>query len=377
VPGGYLDNIDEFDSLLFHVSPAEAVTLDPQERLALQTAWQAIEDAGHTPMSLRHVAPRVGVFAGVMWQDHRLVGMDRWRRGEPAQIFAGANEIPNRISYCFGFTGPSVAVDTSCSSSLTALHLALQSLTAGECDAALVVGVNLVSHRYHLDVLADQGLLRADGDSSAFGADGSGWLPGEGVGALLLRPATAALAAGDPVRGVVESTWIGHYGGGGRYGAANDGALAESIGAALFHAGLDPDDIDYVECAAAGAAMADAAEVTALAKVFGSRPGQSPLLVGTVKPNNGHLEAAAGLSQLTKVLLQFEHGRIAPTVLADRISPLTEYPGIEPVAELRAWHPAASGRPLRALINATGAAGSCAHAVLRSLLNAPPDRDTR
>ncbi|MFE7242356.1 amino acid adenylation domain-containing protein [Streptomyces sp. NPDC057580] len=363
---GYLRDTEAFDSLLFHISPTEARTLDPQTRLTLQAVWECLEDAGLTAASLRATAPRTGVFTGAMWQDHQHTGADAWRRGERAEIFGGASEIPNRISHHFGLTGPSIAVDTSCSSSLTALHLAVRSLRSGECDAAVVTGASLVSHPYHLALLEDGGLLRSAGVPGAFSADSSGWIPGEGIGALLLRPrpADGAESGGVPLRGIIETTWTGHIGGAGRYGSANAEALTASIGQTLHGAGLDPGDIGYVECAAAGASIADAAEITALGEIF--RTGGRPL-VGTVKPGIGHLEAAAGLSQLIKVLLQFEHRRIAPTVRAASLSPLIGFERVQLADTLRDWEPLAPGAPLRALVNVTGASGTLGHAVLRSV----------
>lgn len=363
--GGYLAGIDVFDSMLFRISPAEARTLDPQVGLSLQAVWECLEDAGYTPATLREQAPRVGVFAGAMWQDFQHVGGDEWRGGAPATIFGGTSEISNRISHHFGLTGPSVVVDTSCSSSLTALHQATRSLRDGECDAAVVTGVNLFTHRYHLDLLRDQGLLRGSGEVGAFGAGTSGWAPGEGVGALLLRTAEQAGRAGDLVRGIIESTSIGHVGGGGRYGSANSAALAASIVRMLRLDGIEPADIGYVECAAAGAGIADAAEIAALNEVFGATTGP-PVPIGTLKPNLGHLEAAAGLSQLTKVLLQFDRGQLAPTIQGVPRSPLITWDRVAPVPALLDWQPAEAGRPLRALVNATGASGTLAHAVLRS-----------
>lgn len=365
---GYLRDTEEFDSLLFHISPAEARTLDPQTRLSLQTFWECLEDAGLTAASLRAVAPRVGVFTGVMWQDYQHTGADAWRRGEKAAIFGGASDIPNRISHHFGFSGPSVAIDTSCSSSLTALHQAVRSLRSGECDAAVVTGANLISHRYHLDLLTDGGLLAPSGDTGAYSGHSSGWVPGEGIGALLLqsRPAGGPrpAAGGLPARAIIETTWTGHIGGAGRYGTANRDALVSSMTATLAGAGLTPDDISYIECAAAGASLADAAEISAINEVFansGARP-----LVGTVKPGIGHLEGAAGISQLAKVLLQLEHREIAPTIRARSISPLISFDRMDLADTLRDWEPPPSGAPLRALINVTGASGTLGHAVLRS-----------
>ena len=367
--GGFLPDAGDFDSLFFHISPAEARTLDPQLRMMLRVMWECLENAGHTPASLRRAAPRIGVFTGVMWHDHRQAGADAWRRGEPAAVTAMASDIPNRVSHFFDFRGPSVAVDTSCSSSLTALHLAVESLRRDECDAALVGGVNLVCHPYHAEVLSALGLVSPGGSAGAFDAASSGWVLGEGAGAVLLRPAAVAARDRDTAHGVVEATWIGHSGRSVRFGAPNSPALADSIRQVLRRAGRTPEEIGYVECAAAGASVADAAEIEALAEVFvGTAAGDGRgVPVGTVKPNIGHLESAAGMSQLAKVLLQFAHREIAPT-LAGRTGGLVSWDALPlRLADRREpWPPRRPGEPLRALVNALGASGSYAHVVLRS-----------
>ncbi|RSM99140.1 hypothetical protein DMB42_43135 [Nonomuraea sp. WAC 01424] len=356
-PGGYLEHIDRFDSLRFHVSPQEAVTLDPQLRLLLHSVWECLEHAGHTPASLHATAPRVGVFVGSMWHDYQHAGAAAWRAGGPAVVSATASDMVNRVSYFFGFTGPSIAVDTSCSSTLTALHLAAQAIRTGDCDAAVVAGVNLLADPYHAGLLAGLGLLAEEAGAAAFDADRPGWTVGEGVGSFLLRPVADAVRAGDDVHGVVEATWVAHTGRTGRFTAPSATAMAESMRQALDRAGAGPGDISYVECAAADAALADAAEAEALTEVFGGRA--EPVAAGTLKPNIGHLEAASGASQLAKVLLQIRHGRLAPTLLAEPPTDAVTVP-----EEPRPW----TGERRRALVNAFGATGTHAHAVVRAPL---------
>ncbi|MEV6116045.1 amino acid adenylation domain-containing protein [Streptomyces sp. NPDC052109] len=375
--GGYLCDVDSFDSLLFRIAPAEAAGLDPQLRLLLHTVWDCMDSAGHTPRSLS-AAGRVGVFCGAMWWDHQHVGVDRARDGHAATISATASEAANRISHFFGFDGPSLAVDTSCSSSLTALHLAVESLRRGECDSALVVAANLLTHPYHTRLLADLGLLAERVPDGAFDARTAGWSPGEGVAGVLLRPLSQAVRDGDTAHAVIEATGIGHAGGAGRFGTPQADRLADSIDRTLATAGLTPGDVDYVECAAAGALLADASELEALGTVF---EGET-VLVGTVKPNIGHLEAAAGLSQLVKVLMQFRHGRIAPTLLADPAHRDVAWPrSLRPAEHLVFWP---GDGPGRALVNAVGATGTYGHAVLRAWQPAetggsaePAERDGR
>ncbi|MFG2500688.1 amino acid adenylation domain-containing protein [Streptomyces sp. NPDC048441] len=374
--GGFLSDIEGFESLLFAVPPVEAATLDPQVRLLLQAVWSCLEDSGHTAASLSRSAGRVGVFVAAMWPDFQQVGADRWGESGDARLSALAADLPNRVSHVFDFRGPSVAVNTSCSSSLTAVHAAVESLRRGECGAAVVAAVNVMAHPYHGALLDGLGLLAPHGSAGAFDADSAGWVPGEGVGALLLRPEPAAIGDGDVRRAVIEATWIGHSGRADRYGAPSAQALKDSLRQCLRQGGLDPSDIDYVECAAAGASLADAAELEALGAVFGPAAGpvngqerqHQAVPVGTLKPNIGHLESAAGLSQLAKILLQFEHGQLAPTLLAPHRNPLVAWNDLplRVVDELRAWRSRTPDVPLRALVNSLGATGSYAHVVLRA-----------
>ncbi|WP_435122041.1 amino acid adenylation domain-containing protein [Micromonospora tulbaghiae] len=360
--GGYLSGLETFDSMVFGIAPAEAAVLDPQVRVLLEVVWACLEDAGHTPASLG----RVGVFVGVMWHDHRLAGTDRWRDGGPARISGTGSEIANRISHTFDFRGPSVAVDTSCSSALTALRQAAESLDRGDCDTAVVGAVNLLAHPYHVAVLRGLGLV-AETPHRALDAAAGGWSPGEGAGALLLRRLGDARRDRDRVDAVVESTWVGHSGATSRFGTPDAATLAGSLTEAVGRAGLTPADIGYVECAASGAALSDAAEIEAVGRFLAAAaPGPEGVRVpiGTVKPNLGHAEAASGLAQLTKVLLQLRHRRLVPTLVAETPHPLVDL-GALPVRFVRRSEPW-TGVPLRALVTAVGATGTVGHVVLRS-----------
>ncbi|WP_462202537.1 amino acid adenylation domain-containing protein [Frankia sp. CcWB3] len=358
--GGFLTDVTTFDALPFRISPREAELLDPQVRLLLPVAWQALEEAGLISEPRGHGGPRVGVYVAVMWHDHRHVGEARWRAGAPALVAAAASDLPARLAHAFRLRGLGVAVDTSCSSSLTAAYLAVTALRAGECDAALVCGVNLVTHPYHLAVLRDLGLSTEVPADGAFAADGAGWSPGEGAGALVLRPLADAREDGDVVHGVIEAVGGGGVGGRGRFGVPDSDALAESVREVLGPHGLCGADISYVECGGSGAPMADAAELAGLLAALRS-DGGGQLAVGTVKPNIGHLEAAAGMSQLTKALLQLRHGTLAPTLVSTHRTPLVDWddPRLELVDSAR---PALPGR---VLVNAVGAVGSFGHVVLR------------
>ncbi|MEU8242623.1 amino acid adenylation domain-containing protein [Actinoplanes missouriensis] len=364
--GGFLDRLGPVDLRPFRISPAEAAVLDPQLRLLLPTVWQCLEDAGHTPESVARNG-RVGVFVASMWDDHLAAEGDRWERDGAVETVTTRAGLPNRLSHAFGWRGPSLSVDTACSSSLTALHLAAAALRAGECDSAVVAGVNLVTHRRHIGLLAGIGLLADPAlttrPGGAYDGAAPGWYLGEAVGAVLLRRADSAARDGDQVHGLLEETWCGHAGGEGRFGAPGPGPLAVSLSELMDRAGRDPATVSYVETAAAGAGLADAAELTALTRLLTGARAAVP--VGTMKPNLGHAEAAAGIGQLMKVLLQLRHGRIAPTLLAGDPNALVSFAdGVLVLArEARDWPP--GGEPRVAVVNAVGSGGAYGHLLVR------------
>lgn len=366
--GGFLEEVDCFDSLLFQISPAEARALDPQERLLLEVAWECLESSGYTGAEMSRVAPRVGVFVGAMWDDYQ-----HYHPGGPVAradgqaISAHHSSIANRLSFFFDFKGPSVAVNTSCSSALTALHFACQSLLAGECQAALAGGVNLMAHPYHHEVLSASELLSEDEVCRPFGLMANGWVAGEGAGAVLLKPLRDAIRDRDTIHGVILGTAISHSGRTGRYGAPNSKRQAESMRQALEKAGLKAEAISYVEAAAPGAGMADAAEAAALKEVFGAS-GTPGLVVhvGSIKANIGHLESASAMSQLAKVLLQMKHGQIFPTLQSQPANPLVQWQNtvLKIPEAVTPWLRDNQVNPRRALINAFGATGSGGHIVV-------------
>ncbi|WP_282108469.1 SDR family NAD(P)-dependent oxidoreductase [Streptomyces sp. B93] len=318
--GAFLTDVDRFDPLLFRISPREAAAMDPQERQLLQTAWTALEDAGTTRARLETDAVHasgagVGVFTGAMHTPYQALAADRRALGERPDARSAHWSLANRLSHCFGFSGPSVAVDTACSSSLTALHLACESLRRGDCGAAVVGGVNLILHPAHHEELARARMLSDDGHARAFDRDGGGMVTGEGVGVVVLKPLPEALRAGDRVHALIVGSAVNHTAGDDTYTTPDAGAQAALLRRALHRAHLGPDDIQYVEAAATGAPVGDAVEAEALREVFAARDaGRGPVRVGSLKPGIGHLEAASGMAQLTKVLLQFRAGQLAPTL---------------------------------------------------------------
>ncbi|WP_262704979.1 MULTISPECIES: SDR family NAD(P)-dependent oxidoreductase [Streptomyces] len=377
--GGFLDDVDHFDSLLFRISPREAAIMDPQERLLLETAWTALEDAAVTRTRLEDAAVRaagagVGVFAGAMHTPYQSVVAERWGRGERPRGSSSTWALANRISHCFGFSGPSIAVNSACSSSLTALHLACEAIRRGECGAALVGGVNLILHPSHHADLAAAKMLSGDGRVRVFDEDGDGMVTGEGVGVVVLKPLPEALRTGDRVHAVITGSSVNHNAGDSTYTTPDADAQAVLLRTALRRAGLRPDDVQYVEAAATGSPLGDSVEAQALERVFDGRPTErGPVYVGTLKPNVGHLEAASGMAQFAKVLLQLKAGRIAPTMDITEPLPVFSVDGsaLRVVAEPVPWP--GGGTVRCAAVSSFGAGGANAQLIVQ----APPEQPER
>jgi amino acid adenylation domain-containing protein len=362
---GFLRSIHEFDPQFFGISFADAAMMDPQERLLLESTYELLELGGYRGRNARRLTQDVGVFAGVMWNDDRSVSEELQGTCNDV-IFAPLSSIANRISYFFDWTGPSLAVDASCASSLTAVHLACESIRRGDCRAAVACGVNLLGHPSHARNLRRLGLSARSRESGAFGDHASGWVPGEGVGAVLLRPLSLAKADRDHIWGVIRSGTISSGGKASRYGAPSTELQRQAMARTLQKGGEHPRAIQYVEAAAAGSAIGDASEILAIQRVFAPR--STRLLVGSVKPNIGHLESASGMSQLAKVLLQFKHGKVAPMAPRGRLNPMirVDEGPVELVAEGRAWE-TEEGRPRLAMVNSFGGTGSYASILLASV----------
>ncbi|WP_415495780.1 beta-ketoacyl synthase N-terminal-like domain-containing protein, partial [Burkholderia gladioli] len=372
--GGFLDGVDEFDPLFFNISPREAQLIDPQERLFLQCAYHTLEDAGHTRESLG--TDRVGVFVGVMYEEYPLLGVQTQRGGGGGVALNGnPSSIANRVSYCFDFRGPSMAVDTMCSSSLTAIHLARESLLRGECDAALAGGVNVSIHPNKYLSLSQGHFASSDGRCRSFGAGGDGYVPGEGVGAVLLRRIDDALADGDVIHALIRGSSINHGGKTNGYTVPNPGAQRELIEAALAAAGVRADEISYVEAHGTGTELGDPIEIAGLTQAFGDAHAAAGrrCAIGSVKSNIGHAESAAGIAGLTKVLLQMRHGRLVPSLHADTLNPHIDFErtALRVQRELADWvRPRATAAgiehelPRIAGISSFGAGGANAHLIV-------------
>ena len=355
-------------------SRADAALIDPQERLFLEATWTALENAGYTRHTLAQGRGSVGVFVGVMYGEYELLANEETARGRYVPAHSPYWSIANRVSFVFNLHGPSLAIDTACSSSLTAVHLACESLSRGECQVALAGGVNLNLHPSKYLGLSHGRFASTDGRCRSFGEGGDGYVPGEGVGALVLKPLAQAEADGDFIHGVIRATTINHGGKTNRYTAPNPLAQADLIAAALQRAGVSPRSISYLEAHGTGTELGDPLEMRALDRAFqGGGETQSFCALGSVKSSIGHLEAASGMAAITKVLLQLRHGQLAPTLHCERINPSIDFAhsAFFLQRELTEWkrplvteNDQTVASPRRAGISSFGAGGANAHLIL-------------
>ena len=380
--GGFLDAIDCFDPLFFGIAPADAAAIDPQERLFLQTAWHALEHAGYTPARLNAGGP-VGVYVGVMNAGYQWLAAQRDVEASTPATSAYWS-IANRLSFVADFTGPSLAVDTACSASLTALHLAVQALRVGDCAAAVVGGVNLIVHPRQMANLCEARMLSAGAENRAFAAGADGFVDGEGVAAIVLKPLDAAIAAGDRIEAVIRATAINAGGKTAGFSVPSPVAQAAVIAGALRAAGVPPETIGFVEAHGTGTALGDPIEVSGIASAFGGGGGRGsgagggdgagarpvPLVLGALKANIGHLELAAGIAGVIKTVLQLGQARIAPLRHAEQPNPRIDFAaaGCLVPTHTMAW-PAPAGPdgtplPRRAGVSSFGAGGANAHVIL-------------
>ncbi|MFC4147349.1 amino acid adenylation domain-containing protein, partial [Micromonospora mangrovi] len=375
-PHGLLDQVDGFDAPFFGVSAREAPHLDPAQRLLLEAAWSAVEHAAIDPRTL--AGTRTGVFVGVGAGDYaRLQAATAAPAGPHTATGIAPSITANRVSYALDLRGPSVAVDTACSSSLVAVHLAVRALRAGDADAALAAGVNLILDGAVTDVLADAGMMAADGRCKTFDAAADGYVRAEGCGAVLLKPLTAALRDGDTVYAVIRGTAINSDGRSNGLTAPNGTAQAAVVRAALADAGVPATEVDYVEAHGTGTPLGDPIEVAALCEVLGAgRAPDEAFLVGSVKTNIGHAEAAAGIAGLIKVALMLHHETVVPHLHLRRPNPgLVAGPYRVPTAR-GPWP--RRDRPSRAGVSSFGFGGTNAHVVVeaapapRAVPPAPP-----
>ncbi|MFE7126545.1 SDR family NAD(P)-dependent oxidoreductase [Streptomyces sp. NPDC057617] len=363
--GGFLDRVDTFDADFFGVSPREAVTMDPQQRLVLELAWEALEDAGTLPAALR--GSRTAVFVGTLRDEYAALLYQYGDRAITQHTMAGVNRgvIANRVSYHLGLHGPSLTVDSAQSSSLVAVHLACESLRSGESDTAIAAGVNL-------NILAEGavteerfGGLSPDGTTYTFDARANGFVRGEGGAVLVLKPLARAVEDGDRIYGVIRGSAVNNDGTTPGLTVPGRPAQERVLREAYEKAGVDPAAVQYVELHGTGTPVGDPIEAAALGAVLGAgRDPRTRLRVGSAKTNVGHLEGAAGIVGLLKALLALSHRRLPASLNFDAPNPriaLDEL-GLEVQRELSEWP--APERPLVAGVSSFGMGGTNAHVVL-------------
>lgn len=325
--GSFLDDAKEFDAQFFGISPHEVVNIDPQERIFLQAAWEALEDAGHTRQMLESkYQQRVGVFVGVTRTGFDLYGPELWRQGKIGHPHTSFSSIANRLSYFLNLRGPSMPIDTMCSSSLTAVHEACQHIQNGSVQLAFAGGVNLYLHPSSYNILCASRMLSKDGRCKSFGDRSNGFVPGEGVGVVLLKPLSRAIADRDNIYAVIRGTHVNHGGKTNGYTVPNPKAQAELVFEALEKSGVDAREVSYVEAHGTGTELGDPIEVGGLTKAFQRHTQDTSFCaLGSVKSNVGHLEAASGIAGLTKAILQLKHKQLVPSLHADELNPKIDF----------------------------------------------------
>ncbi len=368
--GGYIDGVDLFDAPFFGITAREAATMDPQQRLLLEMSWEAIEHAGIAPASLKGTP--TGVFVGVTSADYACLQLEQNHLPDDPYFSSGAalNACAGRVSYVLGLQGPCMAVDTACSSSLTAIHLACSALRNRECDAALAGGVNLMLATWPHVTLAAAQMTAPDGRCKTFDAAADGYVRGEGCGIVVLKRLSDAQRSGDRVLAVIRGTAVNQDGASSGFTVPNGVAQQALIRRTLESAGVGAHEIDYVESHGTGTALGDPIEAGALGAVLGKATGRTqPLLLGSVKSNIGHLESAAGVAGLIKLVLAMGHGRIPRTLHVKQQNPKIDWSGLNlrPVRESLDWQRGNKSR--FAALSAFGVSGSNAHLILEE---APP-----
>ena len=381
--GGFIEGVDKFDPLFFNISPREAVIIDPQERLFLEHVWTALEDAGIVRSELKvandgDLPGQVGVYAGVMWNEYQMLGAEAMLQGKRIASMGTFASIANRISYVLNLHGPSMTVDTMCSSSLTSIHLACEDLKHYRTDIGIAGGVNLSIHPNKYLALSSVHFLSKDGRCQSFGEGGEGYVPGEGVGVVILKRLADAIVSGDRIYGVIKGTSINHGGRTNGFYVPNPNAQQMLVERAFRDAQVNPRTISYVEAHGTGTKLGDPIEIAGLTRAFQSATNDKEYCsIGSVKSNIGHCEAAAGISGLTKVLLQLEHKKIAPSLHAEALNPNIDFKETPFVVnrELREWkRPIVDGKeyPRRAAISSFGAGGSNAHIIIEEYAEEKP-----
>jgi acyl transferase domain-containing protein len=365
--GGFLTSWkpDEFDAEFFNISPREAAGIDPQQRLLLEVAWEALENAGINPHSIR--GTQTGVFIGLTTNDyyHSVAGKLRREQIDAYIPFGNAsNFAAGRLSYFLGARGPAVVLDTACSSSLVSIHLACESLRRRETDTALAAGVNLILSPENSIACSRFGMLSADGSCKSFDADANGYVRSEGCGIVVLKRLEDAQRDGDTVLAVVRGSAVNQDGASSGQTVPNGPAQQALMRQALQVARLGPAEVDYIEAHGTGTGLGDPIELDALAEVYGERDGSAPLVLGSVKTNLGHLESAAGVAGFIKTVLSLARGHIPKQLNFTKLTPHAGPGASKFVIAAAPMEWPEVNRPRRAAVSSFGVSGTNAHVLV-------------
>jgi acyl transferase domain-containing protein/SAM-dependent methyltransferase/NADP-dependent 3-hydroxy acid dehydrogenase YdfG len=373
--GGFIEDIDQFDPKFFGIAPAEADSMDPQQRLLLETTWEALEHAGIAPAAL--AGTQTGVFVGICNGDYSQVALDAPRETITPYFAPGLSHAvaAGRISYVLGLQGPSLAVDTSCSASLVAVHLACQSLRLGESDVALTGGVNSILNQDITIALSQSKMMAPDGRCKAFSESANGFVRGEGCGMIVLKRLPDAIRDHNRILAVIRGSACNQDGRSSGLTAPNGPSQEAVVATALADAGLQPDDVDAVEAHGTGTALGDPIEAGALNAVFASRSSKSePLFVGSVKTNLGHLESAAGIAGLIKLVLSIQHGKLPASLHFEKPNSRIEWDRLpmKVPTQLQTWN--RRGEKRVGGVSSFGFSGTNAHVIVEEYLDKAQSR---
>ena len=378
--GAFVDDIDQFDASFFRISPVEAEFLDPQQRMMLETTWQALEDAGIDPASLK--GSRAGVYTGISNDEYRMLVVDSSLPSEAAgSLYAlsgtNLNGTSGRVSFVLGLMGPAKAVDAACASAMVAVNDAVADLQHGKADLAIAGGVQAILNGRIYELRAESMMLSPDGQCKTFDASANGYVRGEGCGVVVLKRLSEAEADGDPIWAVIRGSAVNHGGASVGLTVPHTPALEQVMETALSEAGVLPSEVDYLEAHGTGTAVGDPIELDAVANVYGrGREADQPLLTGSVKTNIGHLESAAGVAGLIKAVLAVRRGVIPKHLHFDDPNPSFDWDGqpIQVTSSMMDW-PHRSDRPRLAGVNSFGISGTNAHIVVEEYLGTEDERD--
>ena len=367
--GAFVDDIDLFDDAFFRISPVEAEYLDPQQRMMLETSWEALEDAGIDPDGLRE--SRTGVYTGISNDEYRMLVVDSIKPAEAAGCLyalsgTNLNGASGRVSFVLGLRGPAKAVDAACASSMVSVHDAVADLQQGKADLAIAGGVQAILNGRIYELRAEAMMLSPDGQCKTFDASANGYVRGEGCGVVVLKRLSEAEADGDRIWAVIRGAAVNHGGAGTGLTVPNTPALEEVIETALSDAGISPLDVDYLEAHGTGTTVGDPIEIDAVANVYGrGRPEDRPLLIGSVKTNIGHLESAAGVAGVIKAALVLNRGVIPKHLHFRNPNPSVDWDRLplRVTSSMMDW-PTRPGRTRLAGVNSFGISGTNAHIVM-------------